>query len=101
MATERRQCPLHLYHASYPMLRGRQYAKQLFLETFVAGLVTAKGRTGSERCSQSRPYTKGGMGNGKPPPTVVQRAKKCKRAEEYLGMCSHCSLTDSPCQMAL
>ena len=100
MATGRRKCSLHLYHGSYHMLRGRQHAK-LFLETFVAGTVTAKSRTGSERCSQSRPRTKGGMRNGKPPTTVVQRAKKRKRAEWYLGMCSHCSLADSPSQMDL
>lgn len=101
VATERRKCPLHLYHASYYMLWGRQYAKWLFLETFVAGLVTAKGRMGSERCSQSQPCTKGGMGNGKSPPTVVQRAKKGKRAERYLVMRSCCSLADSPRLMAL
>ena len=50
---------------------------------------------GSERCSQSWPCTNGGMGNGKTPTTVVQRAKSCKWAERYLGMRSRCSLADS------
>lgn len=76
IATERRKCPLHLYHASYHMLWGRQCAKWLFLETFVAGLVTAKGRMGSERCSQSQPCTKGGMGNGKSPPNSSAKGQE-------------------------